>query len=192
MVKISKIAVCAVLIQAGFIYAAQAASSVPVEVRGMAVNSAMTDKLSETAAGLSAAQQTGDNGRSDELLSRLFAGGGVKASETPIYAEQAEAPVSRAVPIVSSVTTNAAGNIVITIEVASSSASAGAQPATPAVSPAPELKPALTAAEISAAKAENAAAAAAAAKKKEATERKNRNLGAGCMGLGLLLILLFL
>ena len=94
MNKISKTVVCALLIPAAPLFAVPGAPA--PEVRGMAVTSVMTDRLSETAAGLYAAQEAGDSARSEALLSGLFAGGQVKASAAPVYAAApAEAPAPR-------------------------------------------------------------------------------------------------
>lgn len=95
MNKFSKTIVCALFIPAVPAFALPAAD--PMAVRNVAVTSVMTDRLSKTAAGLSAAQEAGDDARAEAILNKIFAGGNVKVSATPVYAAApAEVPVSRA------------------------------------------------------------------------------------------------
>lgn len=164
MVKISKIAVGAVLMQAGLVYAAQAYGPVALEVRNVPVASVTTDRLSETSADLAAARQNGDDGKAEEILSRLFAGGGAKESATPVYSDK------------------------------SAAADLGLPAASPVVPAAAPAVPASSEVGMAAEKADGAAAADDAAKKKkdDAAKLKGFYTGMLIMVLGLLMLAILL
>jgi len=183
MKKTSKIIVCALFIPAGAASAVSAAE--PVGVRNMEVASVMTGKLSETAAGLSAAQEAGDSARAEALLNSLFAGGGARESAPPVYAAQpAAVPVSRAVHY--NVTVEEQGAAAPAVAVSTGTDAPHVYPGNPAdgtlwfdASPDPQAK-------------EKEDAAAAKKAKEDAQKVKENKIGFYIAAVALLLLLLLL
>lgn len=169
MNKISKTMVCALLMPAAPAFAVQGAP-MPLETRNVAVTSVMADRLSETAAGLAAVRETGDSAKTDALLARLYAGGALKESAVPVYAD-GSVPAPAAAPAVSS--------------------APAAEPEIP-VTYLTDAEIAARDEALAAAKAKKDAEEAADKKKEDAAKLKTFKSGVGMMLLGLLLLLLLL